>query len=158
MKMKTLMVTVGTLAIFVLIQSNVFAQALQKTYYSNGELKSETDFDQGFHKEYYENGQIRLITNYEDDRMTSQRAYYESGKIQAESKNINCLVEGVMGQVFFENGKLKSESICSNPTAREIIMKTFHKNGNVKEENIFIGGQVQTTKSFTKRGKLITRK
>jgi len=156
--MKTLMGTVGTLAIFVLMQSNVFAQVRQKTYYSNGELKSETDYEQGFHKEYYENGQIRLITDYENDRMTGQRAYFKSGKIQAESKNINCLEEGVMGQVFFKNGKLKSESICSNPTTREIIMKTFHKNGNVKEENIFLGGQVQTTKSFTRRGKLITRK
>ena len=82
-----------------------------KTFYSDGKLKSITEYKDGLVNgkiiQYHKNGTVSYKGKCINGKVeNTSTAYYESGKVKAKNYYVNG--ELIKQEVFFENGKLKS--------------------------------------------------
>lgn len=137
----------------------VMEDGIQKTYHSNGRVKTEGLYKngkkEGLHKEWYDTGLLSAKGMYKNGQEHGRMQWYnESGELVGNGNIFNGLREGewriydvhdprisVVGQ--FENGK------------EEGSWKTHHPNGLVGRENIYHKGEIQYTKCWDKNGDVI---
>ena len=84
-----------------------------KSYYENGNLKSEDNFkddkQEGLSKEYYENGNLKVEANFKDGKQEGLfKEYYENGNIRMETNFKDDKFEGLF-KLYYENGYLIAE-------------------------------------------------
>ena len=108
----------------------------RKTWYRNGQLRSEWDYKHG-----KKHGVLRL--------------WHDNGQLQSESHSVDDLGQGVTKE-WYENGQLMIESYQkdSNVTG---LYKQWHNNGQLAREAKYdFGGVIQgTEKKWDKNGKSI---
>ena len=78
---------------------NDYFSNLGKTYYENGNIKSEGNYIngkiEGEFKHYFENGNIEFIINYKNGNLSGEaKEYYENGNIKYISNYENDVLEG----------------------------------------------------------------
>lgn len=125
-----------------------------KTYYSNGNTKSEVEYKNnrpnGKYVTYYDNGKVEEEGNWKNNANTGGfKRYYPNGQV-AQEKTFNEAGK-TAGKVvyYYSNGKKELE-FTSNNGVEEGEMTRYYPNGDVKEKKTFAGGKVNagTEKEF----------
>ena len=142
-------------------------EELKKSYYENGQLKSETYYinnkRNGLSKEYYENGQLEGEGSYKDNRYIGEwRTYHENGKLRSIENYKFPYGSHGMGQInldqqqlfYYESGQLEDESHYVNGKLNG-LSKVYYKNGKIKEEGNFKNNKlIGAWKSYFENGQL----
>lgn len=127
---------------------------LWKTYYSNGNTKSEVEYKNnrpsGKYVTYYDNGKVEEEGNWKNNANTGQfKRYHPNGQI-AQEKTFNEAGK-TSGKViyWYPNGKKELE-FSANNGVEDGEMTRFYPNGDIKEKKTFAGGKVNpgTEKEF----------
>ncbi len=144
---------------------------LSKTYYRNGQIKSEANYVdgriEGINKTYYANGVVASEINYVHNRVNGvAKKYHKNGILQEEFHYVNGLLNGYSKQyyddgslsykkepghywAYFPNGTLKEEVTCIASGRRigvwDGIRSLYNEDGTlVKQENYVDGRFIGT--------------
>lgn len=82
---------------------------IKKTYYANGNIKSETSYKNGelygIAKIYFKNGKLKSETHYRGDEIHGVvKHYFSNGKLKAETPYIHDTIHG-SENYYYKNGK-----------------------------------------------------
>ncbi len=156
---------------------------LEKNYYSNGNIQSRRPYNSegnphGIIKTWYKNGQLRSELNKDNDTVSGKlKNYYKSGEIKVSGHIVDN--RGIVTE-YYKTGEKQAEYVLSGKrafvgpyvgyykdgsvrhvtnygtkkSARKYI--DFYKNGNKKKEAYLINGTDphKKWKFFNKKGKL----
>ena len=108
-----------------------------KSYYKNGRLYDELQFDEGLKhgvcKTYYENGVLKSEESYKfGDKNGLYREYFTSGKLACETNFWHDVPHGKYAY-FYPNGQLQEEGIFDKGILID-VKKMYYENGNIKYE------------------------
>ncbi len=130
------------------IYENNRKTGIWKTYYSNGNLKSEITYENnqpdGYAKIYYENGKTSEEGIWKGTKWVgSYNFYFENGQKAYEwSFNENGKRTGIQ-KYFYESGKLLIKGDWNDGKENGVITE-YYENGSVKSEKEFASGQMNS--------------
>jgi len=119
----------ATNKVWLLLVKNIKSR-LEKEYYDNGNLKSETPYLEGIKhgvvKEYYESGTLKSETSYANRLLNGPAKKYDgNGKLTTLTPWVDGKITGVVKQ-YYPNGVVQSETFFSenyqvgNPTLYDV--------------------------------------
>jgi len=114
---------------------------VEKTYYSNGELKEEflvkNSLKNGYYKEFYDDGALKFSANYKNDTLHGlSKAYFPNGNIDWEVEYKKGQYHGKFTD-YNENGQILSTTNF-NKGKQHGIMTDYYLDGSVKLINEYI--------------------
>jgi antitoxin component YwqK of YwqJK toxin-antitoxin module len=122
-----------------------------KTYYPNGNLKSEITYidnrPKGYAKMYYENGQLQEEGIWENNRWVGDyKSYYENGQTFYDFKYNNTGKREGEQKYFYDNGQLmmKGEMKEGKETG---VWEEYYENGDMRAKKVFNNGTLDAEKT-----------
>lgn len=132
-KIKTQTNVFVLLLVISLLMSACENSNIKKEFYSNGNIKSESEYEAGALKQkkiFFESGKIHYLSEYKNGRLNGQfQEFYESGQLKTDARYIDGKQDG-WTMSYYSNGKLKSESQFSNGLKLGIT-RTYYSNGAI---------------------------
>ena len=130
----------------------------KKTYYSNGQLRTETQYKDtlkdGIYKGYYPNGVLKIESVYKNGQRNGwHKEYYKNGKLEWEAQYKEGKEHGWFRE-YLENGVLIAEGYYREGI-QDSIAKFYYKNGEIEREQEFVNGTMNGLfRSYHKNGQL----
>jgi antitoxin component YwqK of YwqJK toxin-antitoxin module len=122
-----------------------------KTYYKNGNIKSEITYvnnkADGYAKIYYENGKISEEGNWKGTKWVGKYLYYHDNGNKAYEWSFNEEGKRTGEQKYYhENGKLQIKGEWVDGKENGIISE-YDSGGNLKSEKVFASGSIDVKTS-----------
>lgn len=131
---------------------------IQKWYYENGTLKSESTYKNdkidGVYKEFYDNKQLKSVEFYINGIQSGKaEKYYKNGKLKQEADYKDDYPVGIEKE-YYENGSIKRETLYKSKK-KNGLEKQYYETGEVQYERYFVDGKLDgEVKEYYKDGKI----
>ena len=125
---------------------NSWKEGLWKSYFPNGQLKSEIHYvmgrPKGNYKLYYENGKIEEEGNWERTKNTgSFKRYYPNGNLMQDFSFTEAGLRTGKQTYYYANGNLRLEGNWKNGKESGQIIE-YYENGEISSKKEFANGEL----------------
>lgn len=115
-----------------------------KTYFDNGQLREEGQFDNGnldgYRKIYHPDGYLEVIEHYRQGEFHgTYQKFYSDGQVSVAGEYIDGVMKGVW-KTFYPSGQLKDEVMMSDNEENGPFTE-YYENGQLKAEGTYLSGE-----------------